>query len=119
MSLFTTDRSGVFDLHDRIPGGIVFELGDEIGIVCVLGGFRNADLLVVCRGFVEDVVKSIGLFDLVKYLLNLRGESCKSFCHDEVMESESREKRVDFKGLQVELTPTFAGKAPHDRQHMT
>ena len=81
MSLFTPDRRRVLKLDDRIPGSVVSELSNEIGVLCVLAGSSDVDLLVVCVGFVENVVKGVGLLDLVKGLLDLWSESCESLCH--------------------------------------
>ena len=119
MSLFTTGWSGVLDLHDRIPWGVILELSSEVSVVFVLARLSDGDLLVVCGGFVEDVVGSVGFFDLVKDFLDLRRKCCESFCHDGGFKSGREEKRRKRERcvLRVELTPTFgAGKAPHDRR---
>lgn len=55
-------------------------MGEEVGVVLVFAGLGDSDLLVVCGGFIDDVVKVVGAFDLVEDLLAFGGDGCE-FCH--------------------------------------
>lgn len=123
VSLFTTGRSRVLEFDDRIPGSIFLELSNEIGVVCILAGSSDVDLLVVCIGFIEDVVNGVGLLDLVKGLLDLRSESCESLCHVVVECQEERRKKRGRKWFDSEWSlPRHSTRGSHlmiaDR-HMT
>lgn len=57
-------------------------MGEELGVVLVFAGLGDGDLLVVCGGFVDDVIEVVGAFDLVEYFLAFGSDGCESFCHD-------------------------------------
>jgi hypothetical protein len=108
VSLFSAAWRVVLEINDSVSRSVLLEVSEEFGVVLVFAGLGNGYLFVVGRSFVDNVVKSVGLFDLVKGLLALRRDGCESPCHNWNGEMEEERGEGGRPSLFiVKITPAF------------